>query len=183
MIGVRPEVYPNCVMGRPPQPVRAKNRLYATATRYLITMIILVVEAGCGTLLTPVKQSIRVESNVDSAAVFLNDELVGKTPITVRVSHRRSHTIAVRYGDQLEFCLLKSRTNWLPLIADVLLIPVGAFTSLFLAGVSAIGGGPDPGGIVLIPVAIPVAILMLEATTGQLRVVRKNPCVVEFRQP
>ncbi len=160
--------------------------MYATTTRCFIVVIILVVEAGCGTLLTPpVKQSIRVASNVYSADVFLNGEPVGKTPVTVRVSHRQSHTITVRYGDQLESCFLKSRTNWLPLIGDILLIPIGALYSYaIIVGSAFPGEGEDPSGFhVLAPVLIPLAILPIEALTGQLRYVKRQPCLVDFRQP
>jgi len=52
--------------------------------------------AGCATLISGSTQPLTVNANVDGAEVFLNDQLLGTTPLTVKVKRGQEGVLRVR---------------------------------------------------------------------------------------
>ena len=65
-------------------------------SRFLLTLPLLAALAGCASLFNNKTPSVDIESNPTEAAVYVNGNYVGETPVAVDLSIRREHTITFR---------------------------------------------------------------------------------------
>ena len=65
-------------------------------SRFLLTLPLLAALAGCASLFNNKTPSVDIESNPTQAAVYVNGNYVGETPVSVDLSIRREHTITFR---------------------------------------------------------------------------------------
>ena len=61
---------------------------------FLLASLVLLFSGGCATILKGSTQSINVDSNVAGAAVYVNGQMVGRTPFTGKIN--RSKEIRLR---------------------------------------------------------------------------------------
>lgn len=66
---------------------------------------------SCATLFTGTKQHISIHSNVNGADVFLNDRLIGRTPLQVEIKKQKNAVIKIK-KDGYETRELKLITNY-----------------------------------------------------------------------
>ena len=62
-------------------------------SRFLLTLPLLAALAGCASMFNNKTPSVDIESNPTQAAVYVNGNYVGETPVSVDLSIRREHTI------------------------------------------------------------------------------------------
>ena len=65
-------------------------------SRFLLTLPLLAALAGCASMFNNKTPSVDIESNPTQAAVYVNGNYVGETPVSVDLSIRREHTITFR---------------------------------------------------------------------------------------
>ena len=107
------------------------KRLHAKARRCrtlvaLALIPILLFSTSCAVLTRGSRQGIPFDSNPPGAEIYLDGELVGVTPTTVKLSRGRSHALLVRLGNQEREIVVKSSVDtegWGYLFVD--LVPGG----------------------------------------------------------
>ena len=98
---------------------------YMKAISLVSVILSFVVLTGCATILSGSKQPLNVRSNVEGADVYVNGELVGKTPFSGTVKKQKSMHIRVsKAGYQQEEMILKGSVEsvfWLNILVGGLL--------------------------------------------------------------
>ena len=71
-------------------------------SRFLLTLPLLAALAGCASMFNNKTPSVDIESNPTQAAVYVNGNYVGETPVSVDLSIRREHTITFHKDGYLD---------------------------------------------------------------------------------
>ena len=93
----------------------------------LISTIVLVLLAGCGTLFIPGTKDVTINSAPVEARVSIDGVDHGLTPLTIQLDNKASHTIAVsKEGYQTVSCVLTAKVRGSIVVLDVLggLVPL-----------------------------------------------------------
>lgn len=72
--------------------------------KYLIPVFLFaVLTSSCGTIIHGSKQDISISSNPSSALVTINNQEIGKTPITTNLSRKDHHTVKIELAGYLPY--------------------------------------------------------------------------------
>ena len=86
--------------------------------------------SSCALMAHGTSQDILVNSRPPGAEVYLEGELIGKTPMEIKLKRSGSHEITLRYGEQERVVIVKSRADTRSIILDAIpLAIIGGLTA------------------------------------------------------
>jgi hypothetical protein len=144
-------------------------------------VVVAVLSASCAVLTSGTKQTVAVASQPAQAEVFVDGVSAGFTPLELELERGRDHTVVVRWGGQERSVVLRSGTQTVPLVLD--LVPValtgGILVSDYASG--ALTGMPRELQLVgWAIVAVSFAPLLVDAGTGALQQLTPGEVIVAF---
>ena len=108
------------------------KRAILTAFSGLILLL-----SGCATLFSSQPQAVPVSSQPAGAEVFVNGELMGRTPVTLTLDARQGYEVTLRLGGEEKIVILKSEVDNLYVALDVLpAVGLGGASLAFVASCS-----------------------------------------------
>ncbi len=124
--------------------------------------------SSCALIAHGTSQNILVNSKPPGAEVFLEGELIGKTPMEVKLKRSGRHEITLRYGEQERVVIVRSRADTTSIILDAVPLAIaGSFTASACLGSSS---GSDSGeyGDLVYGIACSVGLLVSLVSTTPL---------------
>lgn len=166
----------------------AKKRRHLRAAMVIPLTLALVFTTGCATLINPAIQNIPVTTHPDGGEVWVDGELVGTAPITLKLDTRKNHDITVRRGDDIRTWTLKqqmSMAGGFGLAGDVVvLVPGLVGAALGFAAGSRSGGWFTCGslctGLGLGSLVVGLTPLAVDTCTNKFYELQPGELMVEF---
>ncbi len=102
--------------------------------------------SSCALIAHGTSQNILVNSRPTGAEVFLEGELIGKTPMEVKLKRSGRHEITLRYGEQERVVIVKSRADTGSIILDA--TPLAIAGGLTVLACASTGSSSSSSGFV-----------------------------------
>lgn len=91
---------------------------------------------GCSTIMTGTSESLSINSNVQSAKVYVNGELKGQTPLTIELSTKKDYLVRIEAEGYVSYTevIKKKASGWV-------------WGNVFLGGLIGLGVDLATGGL------------------------------------
>lgn len=104
--------------------------------KFLLFLILGIFATGCSTIMTGTSESLSINSNIQSAKVYVNGDFRGQTPLNIELSTKKDYSIRIEADGYIPYTenIKKKASGWV-------------WGNIFLGGLIGLGVDLATGGL------------------------------------
>jgi hypothetical protein len=145
---------------------------------------VVVLSASCAALISGTTQTVPITSQPPHAEVFVDGVSVGFTPVELELERGREHTVVVRLAGRERTVVLRSGTQTVPVVLDLVPVVLSGGVLATLYGTGLIDQAPAEFATAAWGlVAVSFTPLLVDVGTGALNELKPGEIIVAFDGP